>query len=416
MRHQMRILPLLGLAASLLVPVTAAQKPPAPPPSPAPPRSNPTGNTTTPIPGDIESTRSRENLVMFLSGRVATNDGTPVPNDVLIERICNANIRQQVHTSARGDFSMQLGSKADSFVDASGGPGPRFGGANKDSNMGIPLRDLKNCDLRASASGFHSNSISLVTLDSSLNNIDVGVIVVQRSKKIEGMTLSATSYKAPKNARSAYEKGIEAKSNGKLADARKYFEAAVEMYPGYKSAWFQLGSVLQKENEKDAARKAYVQATMIDSKFAPPYLSLASMAYESRNWTDVLDLTRHILELDPSRYANLSGYILDLDPLDYAEVYFYNAVANYNLNKIEEAEKSALMAEHLDVRPRFPNVHLLLAELFAQKNKYSLAISEINTYLELAPDGKNAAYARERLANLEKLNSPMQAGEKPGQN
>jgi len=47
-------------------------------------------------------------LVMFLMGRVATNDGTAVPNDVLVERICNANVRQQVHATSRGDFSMQM--------------------------------------------------------------------------------------------------------------------------------------------------------------------------------------------------------------------------------------------------------------------------------------------------------------------
>ena len=404
MSHCIRILALLALATSILVPVTAAQKPPAPSPSPPPPRSNPPNNPTTPLPRGVDPSQLRENLVMFLLGRVATNDDTPVPNDLLVERVCNANVRQQVHASLRGDFSMHLGSRTDSFVDASGNPTSQYGQANKDSEMGIPLRELKNCELRASASGFHSKVISLVGLDTSLSNVDVGVIVLQRSKKIHGMTLSATAYKAPKDARNAYEKGIEAEWDGKLANARKHFETAVAIYPSYTSAWFQLGNVLRKENEKDAARKAYAQATTIDSKFVPPYISLVSMAYESGNWSEVLNLTRHILELDPLRYANDTGYILDLDPLDYAEVYFYNAVANYNLTKIEDAEKSALMAERLDVRPRFPELHLLLAEIFARKNKYPLAISEIKTYLELAPHAKNGDQVREQLAKLEKLN------------
>jgi Tetratricopeptide repeat len=415
MSHCMRILVLLALSISLLVPVTAAQKPPAPAPPPSPPRSDPSSNPTTPFPRGADPGQPKENFVMFLSGRVATNDNTPVPNDLLVERVCNANVRQQVYASARGDFSMQLGSRTDTFVDASGNPSSRYGRTNKESEMGIPLRELKNCELRASASGFHPKVISLVSLDTSLGNVDVGVIVVQRSKKIRGTTLSATTYKAPKDARNAYEKGLDAEWDGKLANARKYFEAAVGIYPAFTSAWFQLGNVLRKENENDAARKAYAQATTIDSKFVPPYFSLASMACESGNWDEVISLTRHILELDPSRYANATGYILDLDPLDYAEVYFYNALANYKLNKIEEAEKSGLMAEHLDVRPRFPQLHLLLAEIFVRKNKYALAISEIRTYLELAPQGKNADQAREQLAMLEKLNAPMPAGEKPDQ-
>jgi len=66
--------------------------------------------------------------------------------------------------------------------------------------------------------------------------------------------------------------------------------------------------------------------------------------------------------------------------LNYADAYFYNAVANYKLNKIEAAEKSGLKAEHLDLVTRFPQLHLLLAEIFAQKGNYDRAISEIQTY------------------------------------
>src|SRR4029077_20112912 len=200
--------------------------------------------------------------------------------------------------------------------------------ASKASRTGISRRELANCELRASASGFHPGVISLVDLDTFGSSIDVGAIVVQRATKIEGMTLSATPYKAPKDARRAYEKGLAAERNGKLANARKYFEQAVEIYPRYANAWFQLGAVLQKENQNDAARTAYIQATSIDTKFLPPYLSLASMAFEAENWTEVLSLTGHILDFDLFNHADLTGYIIDLDPLNYAEAYFYNAAAN----------------------------------------------------------------------------------------
>jgi tetratricopeptide (TPR) repeat protein len=348
---------------------------------------------------------------MFLLGRVATADGTPVPNDVLVERVCNASVRQQVHASSRGDFTMQMGSMADSFLDASGDRTSQYGVASKDSGMGISRRELANCELRASVSGFHSSVISLVDLTDFSSSIDVGAIVVQRRTKIAGMTLSATPYKAPKNARRAYERGLEAESNGRLANARKYFEKAVEIYPRYAHAWFQLGTVLQKENQKDAARTAFTRAMTIDTRFLPPYLSLASMAYEAENWTEVLNLTGHILGLDPLN--RVTGYILDLDPLDYAEAYFYNSLANYKLDKIEEAEKSGLKAERLDLRTRFPQLHLLLAEIFARKNNYPTAISEIQTYLELAPHAKDADQVRERLAKLEKQKGSVSASEKP---
>jgi tetratricopeptide (TPR) repeat protein len=140
------------------------------------------------------------------------------------------------------------------------------------------------------------------------------------------------------------------------------------------------------------------------------------MAYKARDWTQVLSLTNHVLDGDPLRYADVTGYILDLDPLDYAEAYFYNSAANFNLNKISDAEKSGLKAERLDVRPRFPQLHLLLAEIFVRKNNYANAISETKIYLELAPHAKDADQVRERLAQMEKLNSPAPTVEKADPN
>jgi tetratricopeptide (TPR) repeat protein len=413
MSYRIRKFVVLGIAIALLVPVTVAQKPPAPA-SPPPPATLPS-RSATPAPPNSDPSQSREDLVMFLRGRVATHDGTPAPNDLLVERVCHNRVRQEVYASLHGDFSMQLGSRADSFPEASAEPVSPYGVASKNSDMGISRRELNNCELRVSASGFHSRVISLMGLDSFGGSIDAGAVVLQRVGKVEGATLSATPYKAPKDARKAYEKGLQAEKNGKLADAHKYFETAVELYPSSANAWFQFGTVLQKENQQDAARKAYTQATTIDTRFLPPYLSLASMAYQAGKWTEVVVLTGHILDLDPLNRLAVTSYILDLDPSNYADAYFYNAMANYKLNKIEDAEKSGLKAEHLDLLTHFPQVHLLLAEIFARKDDYAVAIAQIQTYLALAPHAKDADRAREQLAKLEKLNGRVSNSEKTDQ-
>src|SRR5437879_4474176 len=105
MNPRMRIFVELALAMGLLVPVALAQKPPAPAPPPPTPPSHP----ATPTPSGAPPDQPRGDLVMFLLGRVATDDGTPVPHDALVERVCNNSVRQQVYASSRGDFSMQLG-------------------------------------------------------------------------------------------------------------------------------------------------------------------------------------------------------------------------------------------------------------------------------------------------------------------
>jgi hypothetical protein len=410
MSHRIRAFVLLAIAIALLVPVAVAQKPA---PAPSPPPSAPPTRSGVPSPPNSDPTQPREDLVMFLRGRVTTDDGTPVPNDMLVERVCNNRARQEVYASSRGDFSMQLGSKTDSFPEASADSTSQFDTPNKDSSMGIPRRGLMNCDLRASAAGFRSSIIGLMDLDTFGGTADVGVIVVRRTAKVKGATLDATPYKTPKDARKAYEKGLDAEKKDKLADAQKYFESAVQLYPRSANTWFQLGTVLQKENQQDAARKAYTQATVVDAKFLPPYVSLASMATQAGNWTEVRDLTNHILDLDPLN--RVSGYILDLDPLNCADAYFYNALANYKLNRFADAERSGLKAEHLDLLTRFPQLHLLMAELFARKNDYALAIGEVQTYLALVPHAKDEYQAREQLAKFEKLNGSAPTTEKPDQ-
>jgi tetratricopeptide (TPR) repeat protein len=252
-------------------------------------------------------------------------------------------------------------------------------------------------------------------VDTHGSNVDVGLIVVKRGIKTEGATLSAETYKAPKDARKAYEKGLQAEKNGKLAEAHKYFETAVNIYPAFTNAWFRLGSVLQKENQDDGARKAYTQAMTIDTRFLAPYLSLAVMSSQAGNWREVLDLTGHILDLDPLNRAAATNYILDLDTSHYVDAYFYNALANYKLSRMEDAEKSGLKAEHLDLLTHFPQVHLILADIFARKSNYAVAIAEMQTYLALTPNAADSDQTRKRLASLEKLNGSLPADQKPKQ-
>ena len=348
---------------------------------------------------------------MFIRGRVKTADNTPVPQDLLVERVCNTSVLQQVYPTPSGDFNMQMGSMTQTIVDATGDPSPQRD-TPKNAELGIPRRQLSNCEVRAAASGFRSRAVNLAGLTTSAGTIDVGAIVVERLAKVEGTTLNAAAYKAPTDAVRAYQKGLAAERNGKLPDASKDFDKAVKIYPKYVYAWFQLGLVLQKQKLNDPARNAFLQAANLDPKFLLPFMELASLAFAEHNWPEVLKFTGHILDLDPVNKTNVTEYILDLDPLNCMEAYFYDAVAHYELHQIDQAEKSALKAKHVDLLTRFPQLHVLLAEIFAQKQNYPEAIDELQTYLALVPTASEADYLRQKLAKLEQLNDGAASGEK----
>jgi len=403
-----RILVELLLALGILAPFATAQKPPSPPPGPAP--SPPPTRQPGSSPSNLPSGPPDLDRVMLLLGQVSVSDGTPVPTDTMVERVCNENVRQQIYAAPGGGFSMQLDSRVVTLLDATA-DAPATASTHRDaagqpSEMGIPRSELTQCDLRASAAGFRSNTISLVGLTPSGSAIDVGSIVLHRTAPVPGGTLNAAPYQAPPKALKLFDKGLKAAKNSKLAEAQQYFEKALEIYPKYASAWFQLGEILQKQDQKDSAREAYTQAAALDAKFLAPYLSLAALAFEAADWNEVLRLTGHIADHDPFSSTVAKEYLLDLDELNLAAAYFYNAVANYQLGKIEEAEKSAHKAEHCDLRTTVPQLHVLLAQISTQKKDYATAVSELQAYLDLVPHAKNGDQIREQLARLEELKSP----------
>ena len=411
-KDRTRIIGRLALSVAFLAPVTFAQKPPAPAPAPTPAPPG-TGRPSSPVNSVYQPNNSDVDMVLFLTGRIATSDNTVLPNDATIQRVCNQQVRQQVYASFRGDFSMQMGSTTtDSFVDASGDPGVPPSGNRRNLNGGIPRHELQKCELRASASGFRPRTLALVDLTPSGDSVDVGAIVIDRVQKVEGSTLSATPYKAPEKARRAYQKGIDSEQKSKLSDAQKYFEQAVAIYPRYASGWYQLGSVLQKQERNDSARSAYLHATSVDAKFPPPFVALAAMAYQTQNWDEVIRYTNHVIELDLWNRTNLTGYVVDFDPIKSAQAYYLNGVANYMLDKLDEAEKSANKALHLDLLTKFPQAHLLMAQIQTQKRNYAGAIAELETYLQLVPSSPPGDQVHQQLAELQKMTGSVPSTEK----
>jgi len=355
-------------------------------------------------------------LVMFIRGRVATNDSTSLPQNVSLEVVCNEKVRKQAYASTDGDFNLQFGTPTASFVDASDDSSSSRGIPSNPSLAGISPRELSQCELRASAAGFLTNNLSLIGITpSSTRTVDLGSVVIERLNKPKGGTVSAAPYLTSPPARKAYEKGLAAEKNGKLDEARKHFEEAVNLNPRYASAWFRLGTVLEKQNQTDSAHSAYTKATLIDTRFLPPYLSLASMAYSAHDWTAVLQYTTHVFAVDPLDYGG-NTFVVDLDDYNPADAYFYNAVANYNLNRFEEAEKSGVHAERLNLPDHELQLHLLLAQVFTRRQHYSQAIAELQTYLQLVPRATNADQIRAQIAKLEQLSRSTPASRQNIQN
>src|ERR1039458_9696095 len=90
-----------------------------------------TGTGTTSIPGrttpaistnpqqTTPNTSQSMPVPVPISGRVMVDDGTPPPETVVIERVCNGNPRAEGYTDHRGYFSIDLGMERGVLQDAS---------------------------------------------------------------------------------------------------------------------------------------------------------------------------------------------------------------------------------------------------------------------------------------------------------
>jgi len=95
--------------------------------------------------------------------------------------------------------------------------------------------------------------------------------------------------------------------------------------------------------------------------------------------------------------------VVELSPRAPAEIYFYSAVAHFNLQKIDIARDHARQAAALDTQNRNPRIHHLLGLILAQTQEYSEAVEQLNLYLKLVPNAPEAAAVKEKLAEIGKI-------------
>jgi tetratricopeptide (TPR) repeat protein len=205
---------------------------------------------------------------------------------------------------------------------------------------------------------------------------------------VEGSAVSVTSLQAPKEARQAYNKALQDLRKNKLPEAAKELHKAVDIYPNYAAAWYELGRIEAQNQDNQQARKSFAHAVAADAKFISPYAQLAELEAKAEDWAEL---------------AGTTGKLLKLDAVDYPMAYFYNATANLNLGRIEEAEKSARAGEKLDAAHRFPKLEQVLAMILAREKDYTGAAAHLRSYLLLAPDAEDAARMKKQLAELERL-------------
>jgi Flp pilus assembly protein TadD len=332
-----------------------------------------------------------DDRAFYFTGEVRLDDGSPPPEPVAINRVCNGQSHFEAWTDAKGRFSFGVGSSRSDATqgDAAQNSAPPSGlskaiGASTQLTMPV-ISNLRDCEVSAVLAGYRSAEVS-IAVKSRSDDGRLGVITMHPLSRASVVAISATTLEAPAGARKAYDKGIDALARQQWQAAANEFTKAVTADPKFAIAWYQLGLLRQRGNDAAAASDAWKHALASDPRYVRPYESLTMQADHSQDWGASEEYSRGWIELDPE---------------DFPAAYLYNAIANARLNRTQAAERAAREGLRIDKDHKAPRLNVVMAVILMGKNENAEAATYLREYLALAPNANDAAAVRQQLGRLD---------------
>ncbi len=278
-----------------------------------------------------------------LLGKV-TIEGEVLPWDpILVTVACKGNTMYTTQTDAKGDFAIRF------------------------------------------LTGFRSTKV-IITVRHLRDEPILGTLTLSRDSNARATAVSATSQTVPPEAAKFWSKAGAEMLDGKPDRARLNLDKAVKAYPEFADAWYQLGRMQLLSAPRDA-KTCFEKAFVADPKFTPPLEDLAFLSIQQEDWQGALEKTKQFLQLDPNGTMR---------------VWYFNALANFQLGRIAEAESSAKRLVSVDPLHNVRNGEQLLAAILARKADYAGALSHLRNCLTYTPEGPDANLLKEQITQLER--------------
>jgi tetratricopeptide (TPR) repeat protein len=307
-----------------------------------------------------------------LLGKLAM-EGEPLPWEPLLVTVtCAGKVVYTTQSDAKGNFGIVSVTL------------PGALGKQGDSQREMETH-FEGCIVQGAIPGFHSTAVTL-TQANLRDQPDIGTLILSRVGRDSATTLSRTTETAPAKAIKLLEKARDEMLQHDTDGAERDLKKAVQTDPTFAEAWLQLGK-LQEASDPQAARDSFSKALAADDKFVLPYEQLAVLAAQSGNWQEVLVNTNHMLQLYPEGTP---------------QSWYLNAMANYQLGKLNVAQASALKSLALDPRHSVLNTEQLLAVILAGKGDFAGALAHLRSSLTYVPPGPNADLLKQQIAQLER--------------
>ncbi len=191
----------------------------------------------------------------YLRGNVTIADGALPWDPISVTVTCDGKTRHTSPTDAKGNFRIATANK-----DASPS-------GNSDPKTKL-VAQFAGCAVQAALPGFDSSTITIAN-HNLVDDPNIGTLTLKREDASAGAAVSTTTAAAPKDALKAFDKARTELLDGKPDRAQKDLEKAVQIYPQFAEAWYQLGKI-QEVSKKDGAGPSFSKAVTADPKFILP--------------------------------------------------------------------------------------------------------------------------------------------------
>jgi tetratricopeptide (TPR) repeat protein len=162
------------------------------------------------------------------------------------------------------------------------------------------------------------------------------------------------------------------------------FKRAVKLDPWYGQAYMLLGLAQMQLQQWSDAQWAFEEAAKVEPGNSKAYLGAGSALNEQKNYADAQKALQHSLEIRP----------------DSAEAHYELARSLWGLGKWQAAEPHVLQA--IDFNKDYAGPHLLMGNIYIQREEPEAALKEFEECLRLDPEGSMAPSVKEIIAQLKK--------------
>jgi len=197
--------------------------------------------------------------------------------------------------------------------------------------------------------------------------------------------VDASMAEVPQPALKLYIKAQKLAQDGDREKAVEHLKEAIALYPGFANAFNELGVQYLRLRQMAKAEEAFVTALKITPQAFAPRLNYGILLVETKKYGAGADLLRQVAGEDDSS----------------APAHFFLGRAFIGLSNYSEAENQLARAATLKGNEAI-EAHRYLGAVYIEEHQNQRAARELETYLQLSPNVKDAPRIRKIIGELEK--------------